>query len=53
MGYVPAARVAVAVVTNYAASAYTDDGNKTEASLIIFSAIATVMTPGTPPGFRP
>jgi len=53
VGYLPSARVAVAVVTNYAADAYDAAGNKTEASLPIFQAIATIMTPATPPGSGP
>lgn len=53
VGYIPSARVAVAVITNYAAEAYDAAGNKQEASLPIFEAVAAVMTPSTPPGSGP
>lgn len=53
VGYIPSARVAVAVIANYAAAAYDAAGDKTEASVPIFTAIATVMVPATPPGSGP
>ncbi len=53
VGYIPSARVAVAVIANYAAAAYDAAGDKVEASLPIFNAVAAVMTPGTPPGSGP
>ena len=53
VGYLPSARVAVTAITNYAAEAYDDAGEKKEASLEIFKAIATVMVPATPPDSGP
>lgn len=53
VGYLPSARVTVAVITNYAADAYDAEGEKQEASFALFSEIATVMTPATPPGSGP
>lgn len=53
VGYLPAARVAVTVITHYAPGAYDAAGDKVEASLPLFEAIATVMTPATPPGSGP
>ena len=53
VGYLPYARIAVTVITNYAADAYDAAGNKKEASLDLFNAIAAVMAPSTPPGSGP
>jgi CubicO group peptidase (beta-lactamase class C family) len=49
VGYLPSRRLAIAVVTTYAPSAFDAEGNYPNASQSIFAAIAERLAPGTLP----
>jgi hypothetical protein len=49
VGYLPAARLTISVVTTYTPEAFDDEGNYPNASVTIFSALANLLAPHTLP----
>jgi CubicO group peptidase (beta-lactamase class C family) len=49
VGYLPAARLTITVVNTYTPNAYDDEGDNTEASSPIFTALANALAPHTLP----